>query len=224
MAEYKIDNNAISNIIMEDIVNDIILGKLKPGDKLIEAKYAEKFGVSRAPIREAFNTLTIEGIVVKVPRKETVVKGYTNEEIWDLVRIRKFLEDLAFEKVVTNTRLTNLVHDLKNIESKMDMFNTKDYAKLNQEFHLRIISESESDVLIAMYTRMARLLLSLQLVAIMETKNLSNSHEEHKNIILMLEQGNILEAQKVLNQHNEAFLQNIKNHLLKKENEIFQQN
>jgi DNA-binding GntR family transcriptional regulator len=217
MAEYKIDNNAISNIIMEDIVNDIILGKLQPGDKLIEAKYAEKFGVSRAPIREAFNTLTIEGIVVKIPRKETVVKGYTNEEIWDLVRIRKFLEDLAFEKVVNNSRLTNLVHDLKNIESKMDLNNLKDYTKLNQQFHLRIISESESDVLIAMYIRMARLLLSLQLVALMETENLSYSHEEHQNIILMLEQGNILGAQKILNQHNEAFLQNIKNHLLKKQ-------
>src|SRR6184192_4142171 len=155
MAEYKIDNNAISNIIMEDIVNDIILGKLKPGDKLVEAKYAEKFGVSRAPIREALNTLTIEGIVVKIPRKETIVKGFTNEEIWDLVRIRKYLEDLAFEKVEKNNRPENLFNDLKKIQSKMDIYNPKDYAKLNQEFHLRIIRESQSDVLIDMYTRMA---------------------------------------------------------------------
>lgn len=218
MAEYKIDNNSISNIIMEDIVNDIIHGNLKPGDKLVEAKYAEKFGISRAPIREALNTLTIEGIVVKVPRKETIVKGFTNEEIWDLVRIRKYLEDLAFEKVEKNNQPENLVNDLKNVERKMDIHNPKDYAKLNQEFHLRIIRESQSDVLIDMYTRMARLLLSLQLVALLERNNLSVSHNEHKEIIKMLEQGNILEAKKVLNYHNETFLENVQDHLLKMQN------
>ncbi|MCQ6275385.1 GntR family transcriptional regulator [Bacillus sp. V3B] len=215
MTVHHIDNNSISNIIMEDIMNDIIHGKLKPGDKLVEIKYAEKFGVSRAPIREAFNTLTIEGVVVKIPRKETVVKGYTNPEIWDLVRIRKFLEDLAMEKIVNNSGLTNLVKDLKEIESRMDIKNTKDYAKLNQDFHFRIIRESQSDVLIDMYTRMVRLLLSLQLLALMETDNIKTSHTEHKIIINMLEQGNILEAQKILNDHNEKFLEIIKNHLLK---------
>src|SRR4051812_13934372 len=144
MTDYHIDNHSISNIIMEDIVDDIILGNLKPGDKLIEAKYAEKFGVSRAPIREAFNTLAIEGVIIKRPRKESVVKGYTDEEIWDLVRIRKFLTDLALEKVEKNNQISNLVRDLKEIERKMDKnITSKEFSKLNQEFNMRIIREAK---------------------------------------------------------------------------------
>ncbi|WP_338448256.1 GntR family transcriptional regulator [Niallia oryzisoli] len=224
MTDHHLDNHSISNIIMEDIVNDIILGELKPGDKLIEAKYAEKFGVSRAPIREAFNTLAIEGIIIKIPRKESVVKGYTDEEIWDLVRIRKFLTDLALERLEKSNQISELVRDLKEIERKMEKNNSsREYVKLNQEFNMRIIREAKSDVLIAMYSRIARLLLSLSLVTLLENENNGNPYTNHNLIIQKLEKEDFVGAQKVLNDRNESFMKNIKIHLLKKKNEVQQQ-
>jgi DNA-binding GntR family transcriptional regulator len=214
MKQQRIDNNALSNLIKEQIVEDIIVGKIKSGEKLIEEKYAEKFGTSRAPIREAFYLLTLEGFVQKIPRKGTVVKGFTVEEKRDLLEIRNFLEVLAFQRLCDKD-LSHVLDRMGQIISKMEQKHNdvKEYAKLNFDFHYQIILASESEVIKNMYSRLGTPLLFLQTMSFAEEQIIMKSLEEHKKIVQYMRDGAMQEARNLLAQHNKDVFLRIQKHV-----------
>jgi DNA-binding GntR family transcriptional regulator len=215
MKKY-IDNNALSNLIKQSITEDIILGKIQPGEKLIETKYAEEFGTSRAPIREAFYLLTLEGFVQKIPRKGTVVRGYTAEEVKDLLEIRIFLENLAVEKLEGKDIAPNL-EKMKEIMNKMDGQAGSEYTKLNYEFHYQLILACESEVIKNMYSRLGTPLLSVQMMAFIEERDIRKSLAEHQQIVELLQENRIQEAKALLDAHNRAVFPRISKFVMKKD-------
>nr|MBO2506359.1 GntR family transcriptional regulator [Bacilli bacterium] len=88
-------DNALSRMVAEKIIEQILKGELKPGDKIVESTYAELFNISRSPVREAIYLLTTEGLIERIPRKGAFVKGYTLSEIQDLLDIRNNIELLS---------------------------------------------------------------------------------------------------------------------------------
>jgi DNA-binding GntR family transcriptional regulator len=205
MIRKIIDNNALSNLIKQSITEDIIVGRVQPGEKLIEAKYAEQFGTSRAPIREAFYLLTLEGFVQKIPRKGTVVKGFSIEEIKDVLEIRSFLEELALPKI-SRENLTDCLEKMADITENMERNKTdqKEYAKLNYQFHFQLIVASESDVIRNSYVRLGAPLLSLQTMSFKDEEHIKKSLSEHKQIIQYLRDGDLEAARSLLVSHNKA--------------------
>ncbi|MGO0059518.1 GntR family transcriptional regulator [Brevibacillus fluminis] len=216
MNRALIDNNALSNLIKNNITEDIIMGKILPGEKLIETKYAEAFGTSRAPIREAFYLLSLEGFVEKIPRKGTVVRGYSAEEIKDLLMIRCFLENLAIEKLEHQDISQDLVKMEQLLTAMEARGSEKEYAKLNYDFHSRLVTASRSDVLENMYAKLGVPLLSVQTIAFMEGQNMKQSLAEHKQIVRLLREKNFAEAKQLLDTHNKAVFPRIEKYLEKK--------
>lgn len=76
----------------------IILGELPPGLHLEEPSLAEKFGVSRIPVREALTRLEHEGLVRIEPRRGAFVVGMTDEEIHDVYDLRFLIESHAIRR------------------------------------------------------------------------------------------------------------------------------
>jgi DNA-binding GntR family transcriptional regulator len=218
MTKRTIANSALSNLIKKSITEDIILGRIRPGEKLIETKYAEEFGTSRAPIREAFYLLTLEGFVQKIPRKGTVVRGFTIEEIEDLLGLRCYLEGLALDKIACKRR--NIHQGLKYMdqlitEMEKSQRESRNYANLNYEFHYQLILASESEVIHSMYERLGAPLLSVQTMAFMEEQNIKKSLTEHKELVGYLRQGQMEEAKRLLDSHNNAVFPRIEKYFSK---------
>jgi DNA-binding GntR family transcriptional regulator len=208
-----ISHSALSNLIKESITEDIMRGRLRSGDKLVEAKYAEEFGTSRAPIREAFYLLTVEGIAKKIPRKGTVVQGYSREEIGDVLAIRGFIEDLALQRIKQEniagclTKLDQIVAEMKHKLNDKAL-----YARLNYDFHYQIILASKNEVINDLYTRIGAPLLSLQTMSFIEEQTIRNSYQEHQLIVAYLRAFNMDEARRQLQAHNNAVLPRIVDH------------
>ena len=78
----------IASILMQRIID----GEIKAGDKLKEAHLAKAFRVSQAPVREAIITLVARGILEHVPNVGTHVKAYTKEETIEIYQTREALE------------------------------------------------------------------------------------------------------------------------------------
>jgi DNA-binding GntR family transcriptional regulator len=79
----------------------IVDGRLRPGDRLKEVEIAERFGVSRAPVREALRQLEHEGLVASHPYGRTEVLGVSQDEIVEvLVPIRLTIESFAFRRAM----------------------------------------------------------------------------------------------------------------------------
>lgn len=74
---------------------DIIRCHLRPGDVIVEAWLAQRYGMSKTPVREAINALRREGLVVVVPRRGTFVKPTDLGDLQDTYRLRRLLEPEA---------------------------------------------------------------------------------------------------------------------------------
>ncbi|MED1793600.1 GntR family transcriptional regulator [Brevibacillus nitrificans] len=216
MERNLISNNALSNLIKERITEDILFGNVQPGEKLIETQYADRLGTSRAPIREAFYLLELEGLVKKIPRKGTVVKGFTAEEMKDLLEIRNFLEEQAINKLgnTANSEFLNKMERLL-IQMEENRDDRSSYAKLNYEFHFQLILASRSDVLKNFYSRLGTPLLLLQSMSFMGEKSIEKSLQEHKELISLIKQQELEKALTLLRSHNQDVFLRIEKHATK---------
>lgn len=73
---------------------DIVSGQIKPGDKLVEMSLADRYGVSRTPIREALRRLEQDGLVQRTGRRLRV-RLHRPDEILDIHDVRIVLEEAA---------------------------------------------------------------------------------------------------------------------------------
>lgn len=96
------DLRPIREIVLERLRKAIMNGTFQTGDRLVETSIAEKMGVSRTPVREAFRQLEIEGLAENLPRKGTIVKGISKRDIFEIYEIREVLEGLAFRLACSN--------------------------------------------------------------------------------------------------------------------------
>ena len=84
----------LTSLIARTIRERILDGTLAPGDRLVEARLSEEFGVSRVPVREALRALAADGMVTIEPRRGASVTTYSPELIRELVEVRATLEAL----------------------------------------------------------------------------------------------------------------------------------
>lgn len=212
MKNRDLDHHAIPHLIKQSIIDEIIQGKIKVGDKLVETQFCELFGTSRAPVREAFYLLNLEGYVKKIPRKGTVVKGFTLEEMRDILDIRDFLEQLAIDRMDLQ-KSERYIQKMRNIINQMEKVGAKrnEYAKLNYEFHRQLILASGSEVIQNTYSRLAIPLLFLQTISFLQDEAIKKSLDEHKEIVMQLMAGNLKEAKTLLSAHNKAVYPRVKN-------------
>ncbi|MDQ0159861.1 GntR family transcriptional regulator [Alkalibacillus salilacus] len=73
--------------ISKEILRKIMKGELVSGDKIVEENIASELETSRAPVREALYLLQVNGIVDRIPRKGTIVKSFTRDDISDYVEV-----------------------------------------------------------------------------------------------------------------------------------------
>jgi DNA-binding GntR family transcriptional regulator len=81
--------------VADAVREDILAGRLSPGDRLREVDLAERFGVSRVPVREALSQLQSEGFVTLVRYRGATVSAPSGASARELVQIRRGLEVLA---------------------------------------------------------------------------------------------------------------------------------
>lgn len=213
MTRY-LKHNALSNHIAEHIMEQIITGDLKPGEKIVENVYATEYGTSRAPVREAIYLLTIEGLVERIPRKGAIVKEHTEKEIYDLLEIRIMLESLGMKRIKEVGVDQELLKEMEKLYTQMAMEkNINNYAQLNHKFHMNLIEMSNSETIKKTYSRLEMPLLRVQNISFAAEGNIEKSVSEHHTLVTLLKDGHIEEAAKVLNQHNQDVITSIQRQL-----------
>jgi len=90
-----IKQKSLAEHIVEELEKKIVDGALQPGQRIIEEALCKTLGVSRSPVREAFQILESRGFVVREPRKGISVARSTQREAEDIYRIRASLDGLA---------------------------------------------------------------------------------------------------------------------------------
>ena len=119
----------------------IVKGKLLPGQQVKEQEIADRLGVSRPPVREAFKLLEAEGLVRREPRRGVFVAELSDGDIWEIYTLKSALYTLAV--VLAIDKLTDAgVEKLERIVVQMEaLVHGKEqpdiirYEELNNQFH-----------------------------------------------------------------------------------------
>lgn len=211
MGKQTDGNKSLSKMIAKDITAQIITGELNPGDKLVEKEYAEVYGTSRAPVREAVYLLTTEGLVERIPRRGAVVKEYTNDDIFDLLQIRNMLEMMAVERIMIHGPDQKILNEMKDNIKKMKLETAiYSYTKLNHSFHMCIVRMSRSKSILETYSRLGWPLLRIQNLSFSQEGNIQKSVAEHEEIYELIKKQKMEELIKLLSEHNEYVITSIR--------------
>ncbi len=141
---------SMAKVVGEKIRSQILDGKLRPGERLVEDRLSAELGVSRVPIREALRELSAEGLVRIERNRGASVTEVTPAMVGELVEVRALLEGL-------NARLAAQRHDPEIVGQLSEILargnaaaeagSTEQLARLNAEFHDRLAEASRNVVL-----------------------------------------------------------------------------
>jgi GntR family transcriptional regulator of gluconate operon len=88
-------------VVLDGMRRMILSGEMAPGSKIREAELAERFRVSRGPIRESLRALEVMGLVVREPRRPSYVAPVRASDVEEIYSLREAVEVLAIRKSLT---------------------------------------------------------------------------------------------------------------------------
>ncbi len=128
----------------------ITSGTLAPGERLRQLDLARQFGTSQAPVREALQRLTQEGLAVSLPNRGTAVARLSVDEIEEVYVLRAELESLAVRRFIqhaTRTDLQKLRRAVKAMQTASRREDQVSFVEADARFH-RIICEGSGSALL----------------------------------------------------------------------------
>lgn len=138
--DLRIENRDTLHLKVCNVIREaIIRGDFKQGERLKQSDLAEKMGVSRMPIREAFRKLESEGLIIMEPHKGAVVKSISIEDIKEIYALRSELEKMAVHQSV-NLLTEEDIKQLSFLVSEMENANDADtFVQYNIDFHRLLV-------------------------------------------------------------------------------------
>jgi DNA-binding GntR family transcriptional regulator len=128
------ERRTATDLVFDQLLEEIVSLELLPGAKLSEAEIAKRFGVSRQPVRDAFNRLEAQDLLLIRPQKATEVRGFSMERIAHarFVRLAVELEVVRSACVVwqdekTDVLARNLADQQRSVDSVQPGFHRLDY-------------------------------------------------------------------------------------------------
>lgn len=178
--------------VLNKLMDWIMDGKLKMGEKLNTEELARQLGVSRMPIREALKSLEKMGLAESIPYVGVKLVSLEQEDVLQIYLMRQLLEPLAAGeacKKITEEQ----IHELEEIHKEYipiveaDEIDAKKLYLQNRKFHFAIYSISEMDRVCAMIESLWDTLSFFKLIygwdVIKNTNGAKNMIVEHQGYI-----------------------------------------
>lgn len=195
----------LREITYNKILEDILQGTIHDGEKLLEVELAEKFQVSRTPVREALIQLEREGFVVIEKDKGAVVKATTVKQVEDFYDIVGQLEGYATRMVVAQKITRQDISYLKALQKEMGaVLKTKNYlqyAEHNIKFHSFFTKRYANDALDQIVSDLRLKIRKIALLGLALPMHIDQYVTSHRNIINAVSSGNAIEAGKLMADH-----------------------
>jgi DNA-binding GntR family transcriptional regulator len=176
----------LSRVVSEELARMIAKGEMQPGDRINEQQLAQRFGVSRGPIREAVRALEGAGFVEAVTNRGVFVRQITIEEVRELYDVRAALFGLAgrllAERAGSDVR-QQLDELLNAMEAAAERRDFDAYYPLNLKFHEAIVDGSGNATLARQYRDSVKRLNLFRARSLVQGGGLSVSNREHREMV-----------------------------------------
>ncbi len=141
----RASGKSLKDRVVESLREDILKCRLKPGIALVERDLADRFHVSKTPVREALTVLVHEGLVRVLPRKGYFISPITVQDVHEYFNLRMILECAAAEQAAA--KLTDeQLHRLERLSSPQNpVEDTQAMLDRNVAFHSLIAHASQNE-------------------------------------------------------------------------------
>ncbi len=163
--DYKIQTTSLQSEVLNRLRDEIIRGVWKPGDRLQEQLLTERYGVSRSPLREAYQVLATEGLLDLLRNRGAVVSTPTLADVLDNHHLLVVLETLGIELAAKQASDAELQAILARHEAESAAAAAGDEAlafQLNNELHRSIVVASHNRPLINAHLIVSRQIIRVQ--------------------------------------------------------------
>ena len=191
--------------IREQLIEDILNGRLAPGARIVETKIAQQFGVSQGPVREALRDLELFGFVVSSPFRGTQVRRISTEELLEIYPIRAALEGVAARSAAVRIDKATLEHLEELIGTMREAAARDDHrgeADADHSFHHAIVKASGNHMLEHVWQTM-RLSITTCLTTSITHRSLHEIAERHVAVLEALRSGDPDRAEAAVRRHIE---------------------
>ena len=198
------------------ILEAIDVGVYKPGDRLVENDLADRFGVSRTPIREALQRLETQSLLTRDGRS-LIVSSLDHSQMAELYIVRAELEGLAANlaaKHATSEEI-KVLQDMVDSDRQI-ISDPSSLARSNRRFHKQIHLASHNRFLIKQLDLVHRSMALMATTSLAADGRGAVAVEEHQAIVTAIADGDSTEASEKLRNHiSVAFITRLKQDSLK---------
>lgn len=210
----------LSGQITEALCNDIVSGAIQPGSKISEPKLAEKFSVSRGPLREAIRRLEIMRLVKHTPNEGVRVITLDLPEVLEIYEVREALEGLAAGLAARHMSSEDIdgLYELLEVHKDHIKNNAGQYMQMEGDFdfHYRIIKGSQNQFLIRQLCgELYHLIRMFRTQASQTSTRSGDALKEHQHLLYAIEQRDEQLAEMIMRRH----IRQARNNIEKRMNE-----
>lgn len=206
MSESSVKRLPLRHQIKEAIIERIVAGKLRSGDRLVEMKIAAEFGTSQAPVREALRELEAIGFLSATPHRGAFVRDFWREGLKEFYVVRGALEESA-----TRQAMPLQEADLQQLEAELEAMhaaalaqNLDGIAVHSVAFHEIIVKAARNELL---YTVWKSLCIETRTTVTLMAAgdNLLELADSHRAIIDTIKSGDVEAACRAARDHQDIF-------------------
>ena len=196
--------NRIADTIKEELEQMIVTGHFTDGERLDEVKLAEKFKISRTPLREAFQSLAASGLVELLPHRGAFIRHPSFVELVEMFDVMAELEAACGSRAVrriTDKQLVDIRHTITDCEEALRASNVDEYYRANEMFHHLIYHASGNSFLASQAAQLHRRLKPFRRMQLRVRGRLPQSMSEHHQIVTAIESGDPEKTASALRNH-----------------------
>lgn len=207
------DPSTLGDRALELIRNDIISGALRPGEVINAGTLCERYGIGRTPVHQAIGRLQIQGLVEVLPRKGTIVRSVSFDEIIQLAEAR-LINELEVARLAAARITREEVAHLRALAAEMELaqkdLDVRATMALDREFHEAIHQAARNpilaDFLKSIYDRSMR----VWYVSMGQSEYFEGLHVEHRALIDALDRGDADGAAEAIKAHIMSYRNNLR--------------
>jgi DNA-binding GntR family transcriptional regulator len=182
-ADAPVDTTALSDEVARRLRRDIFTGVYEGGETLKQLHLAKQFGISAVPVREAFQRLVAEGLLVTHRHRGVVVAALTKTDILDISELRILLEPQAMRLSAPNLTAADLAQAAKILKAADKSEDVVERSERHWQFHRLLYSRADRPRLLE---QIDKLYLSINRYLLHAWTNAGLSpdwHESHDGIL-----------------------------------------
>ena len=178
--------------VFQALRRDILLGRLRPRERMVEGELTERFGVGRYVIRAALDELTRIGLVLRRPNRGVVVSDYDPAEVEKLYEMRELLQRAAIARIPLPAP-QELLRELKAINRRYAECHARgeldEVAEANAAFHRTLFAACRNQYLAETIEQFWEKTAAVHGYAIGVPQLAAQSCQDHERMIECLEVG-----------------------------------